>query len=158
VRLKACVLPRDAAADKDFHVELSLSRVRFVQGDEAKITLTATRDCSIYLYDVYDLGEKDKTALVVPNEVVTSKTLKAGDTWEYPDEDAKKRGVHLVAELPNPTDQVSAEVIRVVATVTPLPLAVYDPADGGYLGVLRRLNRSRTEWAEDAEAYTIYKR
>ncbi len=73
-------------------------------------------------------------------------------------DDAKKRGVRLVAELPKPTDEVSAEVIRVVATVTPLPAAVYDPTDGGYLGVLRRLNRSRTEWAEDAEAYTIYKR
>jgi hypothetical protein len=158
VVLKSCVLPRDANADRDFHVELQMSRTRFIQGDEATITLTATRDCSIYLYDVYDLGDKDKTALVVPNEAVTSKTLKAGETWEYPDEDAKKRGVHLVAELPKPTDDVSAEVIRVVATVTPLPAAVYDPTDGGYLGVLRRLNRSRTEWAEDAQAYTIYKK
>lgn len=158
VRLKTCVLPRDAASDKNFGVDLRLSRVRFVQGDEAKLELTATRDCSIYLYDVYDLGEENKTALVVPNEVVASKNLKAGETWEYPDEDARKRGVRLVAELPKPSDDVSAEVIRVVATVTPLPRAVYDPTDGGYLGVLRRLNRSRTEWAEDAEAYTIYKR
>lgn len=158
VKLKACVLPRDSAADKNFHIEMKLSRVRFVQGDEAKISLTATRDCSVYLYDVYDLGEKDKTALVVPNEAVPSKTLKAGETWEYPDDDAKKRGVRLVAELPKPADEVSAEVIRVVATATPLPAAVYDPTDGGYLGVLRRLNRSRTQWAEDAEAYTIYKR
>lgn len=158
VKMKACVLPRDSASDKNFRVEMQISRTRFVQGDEAKIILTATRDCSVYLYDVYDLGEKDKTALVVPNEAVPSKTLKAGETWEYPDEDAKKRGVRLVAELPRPADEVSAEVIRVVATVTPLPAAVYDPTDGGYLGVLRRLNRSRTEWAEDAEAYTIYKR
>ena len=158
VVLKSCVLPRDESADKDFHVELQLSRTRFVQGDEALITLTATRDCSVYLYDVYDLADKDKTALVVPNEAVKSKVLKAGETWQYPDEEAKKRGVHLVAELPKPTDNVSAEVIRVIATVTPLPAAIYDPTDGGYLGVLRRLNRSRTEWAEDAQAYTIYKR
>jgi hypothetical protein len=158
VRLKTCVLPRDEHADKDFHVELQLSRTRFVKGDEAKITITATRDCSIYVYDVYDLGEHDKTSLIVPNAAVTSKKLKAGETWEFPDEEAKKNGVAFTADLVNPTDDLSAEVIRVVATFTPLPAAVYDPADGGYLGVLRRLNRSHTEWAEDQQAYTVYRR
>ena len=67
-----------------------------------------------------------------------------------------KPGVRLVAELPHKDDSVSAETIIVVATKTPLPAAVYDPADGGYMGVLRRLHRSQTEWAEDSAAYTIY--
>jgi len=107
---------------------------------------------------VYDLGEHDKTALIVPNDAYPSKKLKAGETWDFPDDEAKKNGVVFNADLVNPADEISAEVIRVVATVTPLPKAVYDPTDGGYLGVLRRLNRSRTEWAEDAQAYTIYKR
>jgi hypothetical protein len=156
--LQACVLPRDASDDKDFRVELQLSQARFFSGDEAKISITATRDCSVYLYDVYDLAADNKTALVVPNEVVPAKTLKAGETWEYPDDDAKARGVRLVAELPNAGDAVSAETIVVVATRTPLSSAVYDPTDGGYLGVFRRLHHSRTEWAEDAEAYTIYKK
>ena len=158
VSLQACVLPQESDRDKDFRVELQLSRVRFVQGDEAKLTITATRDCSVYLYDVYDLARDNKTALVVPNEAVPSKALKAGETWEYPDEDAKKRGVRLVAELPNKADTLSAETIMVVATKTPLPAAVYDPSDGGYLGVFRRLHHSKTEWAEDAAAYTISNR
>ena len=158
VSLQACVLPMASDRDKDFHVELQLSRVRFVQGDEAKLTITATRDCSIYLYDVYDLAADNKTALVVPNEAVPAKTMKAGETWEYPDEDAKKRGVRLVAELPNKNDKISAETIMVVATKTPLSADVYDPKDGGYLGVFRRLHHSRTEWAEDAAAYTISNR
>ena len=156
VKLQDCVLPLDAGRDKEFRVGLQLSRVKFVQGDEAKLTITATRDCSIYLYDVYDLAADNKTALVVPNEVVPSKTLKAGETWEYPDEDARKHDVRLVAELPKKTDDVSAETIIVVATKTPLTKAEYDPTDGGYLGVLRRLHHSKTEWAEDAAAYTIY--
>lgn len=158
VRLKTCVLPRDERADKDFHVELRLNRTRFVKGDEAKITVTATRDCSIYLYDVYDLGAHDKTALIVPNEAVPTKTLKAGETWEFPDEDAKKRGVTFSADLVNPADDMSAEVIRVVASVTPLPKAIYDPTDGGYLGVMRRLHRSGVEWTDDSEPYTVYQR
>lgn len=158
VKLKACAVPRDAQGDRDFYVELQVSNQRFLHGDEAKITVTATRDCWIYLYNVYDLGSADQTALVVPNEQVAEKRLKAGQTWEYPDEDAKKLGVRLVAELPQSGDQVSAETIRVVAAKAALPKSVYSPADGGWLGVLRRLNRSKVEWAEDAEAYTIYKR
>jgi predicted small lipoprotein YifL len=155
LELQACVLPLDSDRDKDFHVDLQLSRVRFVQGDEAKLTITATRDCSVYLYDIYDLARDNKTALVVPNEAVPSKVLKAGQTWEYPDEDAKKAGVRLVAELPSKGDTISAETIRVVATKTPLPASVYDPKDGGYLGVLQRLHHSKQQWAEDAAAYTI---
>ena len=158
VSLQACVLPLDSNRDKDFHVDLQLSRVKFVQGDQAKLTITATRDCSVYLYDVYDLASDNKTALVVPNEAVPAKTLKAGETWEYPDDEAKKAGVRLVAELPNKTDEVSAETIMVVATKTPLSESVYDPKDGGYLGVFRRLHHSNTDWAEDAAAYTIYNR
>jgi hypothetical protein len=158
LRLKACVVPRDAAGDKDFAVELQVSNQRFMQGDEAKIKVTATRDCWIYLYNVYDLGAKDQTALVVPNENVKEKRLKAGESWEYPDEEAKKLGVRLVAELPQAGDDVSAETIRVIASKAALSKTIVSPVDGGWLGVLRRLNRASVEWTEDAEAYTIYKR
>ena len=159
VKLKACVAERKSSQDKDFRVELSMPRVRFVHGDDAALKVTATRDCTVYLYDVYDLGRESKTALVVPNELVAEKTLKAGETWEYPDADARKRGlVALKAELAGPDDEVSAETLRVVASRAPLAKSVYDPADGGWLGVLRRLHRSKVEWTDDAEAFTIYKR
>ncbi len=160
VRLKACVLARTETDDGDFMVELSLNRVRFVHGDEARITVTATRDCWAYLYDVYDLGQTPKTALVAPNELLREIKLTAGVPWTYPDEAAKKLGIAaLHAELADPAmDRVSAETIRIVATKTPLRSEVYDPTDGGWLGVLRRLNRARAQWAEDAEAFTIYRR
>ena len=158
LKLKACAVPREATGDRDFQVALAVSNQRFLAGDEAKITVTATRDCWIYLYDIYDLGAKDTTALVVPNELVKEKRLKAGETWEYPDDEAKRAGVRLVAEMPQDSDTVSAETIRVVAAKAALGKAIVSPADGGWLGVLRRLNRAGVEWAEDAEAYTIYKR
>lgn len=158
-RLKACVIETASGGDKEFHVGISLNRVRFVHGDEARIAVTATRDCWIYLYDVYDLGATARTALVAPNELVREIRLKAGEEFVYPDEAAKKAGVSaLHAELPEGAEAVSAETIRVVASKVPLPSKVYDPTDGGWLGVLQRLHRSRTEWAEDAEAFTIYKR
>lgn len=158
MRLKACAIPREAAGDKDFFVELEVSNQRFLHGEEAKLKVTATRDCWVYLYNIYDLGSKDQTALVVPNENVKEKRLKAGESWEYPDEEARKLGVRLIAELPQESDAVSAETIRVIASKAALSGRVTSPVDGGWLGVLRRLNRANVEWTEDAEAYTIYKR
>jgi hypothetical protein len=156
--LKACVVPRDSGADKDFAVELGVSSQHYRNGEEAKITVTATRDCWIYLYNIYDLGLKDQTALVVPNENVKEKRLKAGETWEYPDEEARKLGVRLVAELPQAGDDVSAETIRVIASKAALSNKIASPVDGGWLGVLRRLNHTNVEWTDDVEAYTILKR
>jgi len=158
LRLKACAVPRDSGSDKDFSVQLGISSQHYRSGEEAKITVTATRDCWAYLYNIYDLGTKDQTALIVPNENVKEKRLKAGETWEYPDEEARKLGVRLIAELPQAGDDVSAETIRVIASKAALPKTVISPVDGGWLGVLRRLNRASVEWTEDAEAYTIYKR
>ncbi len=158
VALKDCVAPLPADADKDFRVELGLSRTRFVQGDAAQITVTPTRDCTVYLYDLYNLGAVPKTALVVPNEAVTQKSLKAGETWTYPDADAQKAGIALTAQLPDSTDDVSAEVIRVVASKVPLPPSVYDPAVGGWFGVMRRLSAQTISWTDDAAAFTIYRK
>lgn len=159
VKCACCVLQRDAGGDKDFHVELEMSRVRFVEGDDARFRVTATRDSYLYVYDVYDLGRDAKTDLVLPNAAYPEIKLKAGESWEYPSEEAFKRGVQsFKATLPRPGDEVSAETLRVIVSKAALPKKVYDPADGGWLGVLRRLHRSKVEWTDDADAFTIYKR
>ncbi len=152
VRLKACIVPIADNSDKDFRADLDISRTRFVDGDEAKIRVTTNRDCYVYIYDV----DPDKnTSIVVPNEIVPEVKLKAGQTWEYPDPSMNGR-VKLIAQLPEGKN-VSAETIRLIASKTPLPMKMEDPAVGGYLSVLRRLNGSRIEWTEEAQAFTIYK-
>jgi|GEM_PF-900226 len=152
VDLKACIKERPADWDKDFIVELGLSRDRFLEGDEAKISVTPRRDAYVYLYDVQMNSE---TSLIVPNGMVPEAKVKAGQTWAYPDEDAGKRGVHLVAQMPDDHPPLSAETIRVVATKIPLPAKLTDPSQGGYLGVVQRLDSAGIEWAEDAAAFTI---
>ena len=109
----------------------------------------------MYLYERgIDWG---KTSLIAPNDRVHESHLKAGQTWEYPEENARKAGVSkLVAELPEGY-KVSAETVRVIASRTPLPPKVTDPAEG-FLAVLRRMNAARVDWAEDAQAFTIYEK
>ncbi len=153
VHLRSCIKERASDADKDFHVEIALNRDNMVEGDEAKLSITSSRDAYLYVYDV---GMNSDTSLIAPNEIFPRILVKAGEAWVYPDDAAAKRGVHLVAQLPEGKPPVSAEVVRVVAAKTPLPAKLVDPANGGYLGVMQRLNASPYEWVEDAAAFTIY--
>lgn len=154
-KIKTCLMPIADAADKGFRAELGLSRTRFVEGEEAKVTVTATRDCYVYLYDV----EMDwKTSQIVPNDFLGEVRLKAGETWEYPSDEVRRRGVRLIAAMPDEKTEVSAETIRLIAAKEPFRFKLDEPGAGGYLGLLRRLNASNVHWAEDAEAFTIYKR
>ena len=153
VDLKACIKERPADWDKDFLVELWLSRDHFMAGDEAKISVTPRRDAYVYVYDV---GMNSESALIVPNQYIPEVKVTAGQTWQYPDADAVKRyGLYLEAQMPADKPPVSAETIRVVATKVPLPAKLSDPFQGGYLGVVQRLDSAGIEWAEDAAAFTI---
>ena len=152
-RLRPCIKERAPNSDKDFHVEIALNRDNLVEGDEAQISVTSSRDAYLYVYDV---GMNSETSLIVPNEIFPQIQVKAGETWEYPNAEAVKRGVRLVAQMPGGNPPVSAEVVRVVATKTPLPAQVSNANNGGYLGLMQKLNSSPYEWVEDAAAFTIY--
>jgi hypothetical protein len=154
VRLQVCLLPLPDSSDSGFGVELGLSRTRFEEGDEATIFVTPTRDSYIYLYNVSMDWE---TVLVVPNEMLPTVQLKAGETWEYPGAGLKKRGIRLEAQLPPGKANVSAETIRVIAVKSPLPKKITHPAKG-YLELLRLLHASKSEWTEDTQAFTIFKK
>lgn len=153
VDYKACIV-QAKDSDSDFHVEVSLSQNHFIDGDQGSITVTATKDCYVYLYDVDTAGN---ASIIVPNERVPEVHLKAGDTFTYPDDEMKKSGIELVAQLPQDRN-VSAEIIRAVASTTPLPASFQDVSSGGYEGLLRRLYKSPYVWEDDAEDFVIYPR
>ena len=153
VQLRSCVLPLPSDGDKQFAVELGLSRTRFVEGDEAKITVSSTRDAYVYLFNV---GPDWSIVPITPVDGAPGVLVKAGQPFLYPDDEALRRGVKLVAELPQ-GHKVSAETLRVIAVKVPLSPQQSDMS-GGFLGMLRRLNASRVEWTDDATAFTIYGR
>ncbi len=152
VDLKACIASVPSYHDPDFRVTLNLARTRLIDGDEDSMTVSCTKDCYVYLYDV---GMDDQAQMVAPNSFAPEIKLSAGQSWTYPGKALESEGVHLVAQLPA-GQTVSAETIRAVATKTPLTAAEIDPSLGGYFGVLQRLDASRTDWAEDAAVFTIY--
>jgi hypothetical protein len=153
VKLQVCLAPLTEDADKDFRVELKLSRLRFEEGDEAKISVTTTRDAYIYLYDV---GMDWETSMIAPNEHVKQIKLDAGQTFEYPNDEARRNGVKLIAMLPESRPPVSAETIRVIASKVPLTAKMMELNGGSFMEIYRRLAGSKSDWTEDAQAFTIY--
>ncbi len=154
VRLKVCLLPLPDSSDAGFRVELGISRVTFVEGDHAAIFVTPNRDSYIYLYNV---SMDNDAVLIVPNEMLPKVHVKAGETWEYPGPDMKKRGVSLEAQLPRGNTNISAETIKVIAAKSVLPKKLTHPAIK-YPDLLRRVHASKAEWTEDTQAFTIHKK
>ena len=168
VRYRSCIVPEPDTADRDFSVELKVSREVLYEGDEATLEITPSKDCYIYLYDTYDIGRgKKQTDLLLPSEYAPEVRLKGGQAWVFTDDEAKKRGLlGLTAQLPPDKPAVSVEEIRVIASKTPRPVKMYDPKvpnpkqadESGRASVLRRLNSSGVSWAEDSAAISIFQK
>jgi dimeric dUTPase (all-alpha-NTP-PPase superfamily) len=171
VHIRACILPEPERNDKEFSVNLSLKRTTLVDGDEATIEVTSTRDAYVYLYSV-DMDWN--AALIFPNDYVQDNYVKAAQVLIYPSEEIKRRGIKVVARLPVEAS-VSAEMIRVIASKIPLSKAIIYATErehegenlpgsskihsqGSFLTLMRQLNRTDTEWVEDAQAFTVHKR
>jgi hypothetical protein len=163
-------VPERERADKDFTVKLKLNRSSYVDGDDAVISVTPSRDAYVYIYNVdMDLN----ATLVFPNDYAQSALVKAGTTWMYPSQELQDKGIHATARL-TPNMSISAEMIRVIAAKVPLSLSLLSPRDTDYkarkvqkpaavpgeqsfLHVMRKLMATDTEWVEDAQAFTIRK-
>jgi hypothetical protein len=170
-QIKACILPLQDRNDKDFRVYLSLNQSRFYDGDEAQITVAATRDAYVYVYNV---DTEWNASLIFPNDYAPDNRVLAGGTFSYPNEALRGKGIRSVARL-SPGLKVSAEMIRVVATKVPLPNSLVEPSgptsternphisselhgSGSFLKLMHKLQSVDLEWVEDAQAFTIQAR
>ena len=156
-RIQTCLVPEKERGDKDFHVHLQLNRSNYQNGDEVIITATSTRDSYLYLYNV-DLDFR--AALIAPNKYVPSVRVKAGETWVYPSDDLRTKGLRATAQL-LPGSSVSAETIRVLASKAALPSSLVslpyqrEITRPSFFEFLHALLATDVEWVEDVQAFTI---
>ena len=169
--IRTCIVPMKDQADKGFRVELTLNRTQFVEGDEAEIRITPSRDAYVYLFNV----DMDWNAsLLYPNVYSKENRVTAGKTLTYPTEEMRRTlDAKIEAMLPENAD-VSAEMIRVIASKEPLSDDILTGkgkkrrnekddgvevrGEGTFLNLMRRLSRSHAEWVDDAAGFTIYKK
>ena len=166
--IQTCIVPEPERKDKNFKVNVRLNRSSYLDGDEVVIAVTCSRDAYLYVYGV-DMNLNG--ALIFPNDYARDNYVRAGDTWTYPNQNLLGKGIRAIARL-LPKASVSAEIVRVIASKTPLPVSVMSPAEtryrvrnvqtagevtggGSFLDVTRKLIATDVEWVEDAQAFTI---
>ena len=168
VAIHTCIVPEPERNDKDFSVQLRLNRSSYIDGDDAVISVTSSRDAYIYIYGI-DMNVNG--SLIFPNMYARDNHIRAGEIWTFPNQELQSKGVYARVKL-HTGDLVSAEMVRVIASKTPLPLTLVEPmerrfrvanvqtteevtGEGSFLGLMRKLMASNAEWVEDAQAFTI---
>lgn len=167
--IETCIAPDPENHDKDFSVWVRLNRSHFINGDEVIISVSASRDAYLYIYGV---NMEFSAEQIVPNQYLPSIRSRAGEVWTYPSDDLRAKGVRATARLA--TDSaISAEMIRVIATASPIPSSITMTRTGSttkqvsttsssygtssFQDLVRALIASGIDWAEDARAFTITK-
>ncbi|BFU94107.1 MAG: protein of unknown function [Nitrospira sp.] len=169
VTLKDCILPSNNRGDRDFRVSLAMNRSTFRDGDEGMLYISATKDAYVHIYSI----DVDQNAvLLFPNQYAKDNLIRSERQFIFPSEDLRQKGMKLKARLPAGASS-SAEMIRVIATSTPVPLALLDPnqegrsdpdspvakdlqGHGTYFHLVANLHRANVSWVEDGQAFTIH--
>jgi hypothetical protein len=114
VELKARVGPCPSAASPGFWLEASLNKTEFEDGDPVRLTLTASRDCHYYLFNIL---QDEKVLRLFPNQVRSDNRLGANQRVSFPGDGAK--GIRPIAHLP-PNATQATEALYVLALRRPV--------------------------------------
>lgn len=107
IRLRSQVALEKGKRDPSFSLSMNLNKKIFTVGEPLMITLSATKDCYVTLFDVLP---NDTVLVLLPNERFRDNFLKAGETRIFP-----PRGVTFRTGL-QPGTKASVEMILAVAT------------------------------------------
>ncbi len=167
VRVKAKVTPpRVIRHDPAFTAEITLDKSVFTEGDNLVLSVKATRDAYIHVFNV---GADGAVTTLVPNRYHRDKLVKAGTTFRFPSDEEQRQGIRLTATLPAGMPS-SEEKVTVIATRQDVDLvgtefqeAVFKVYDGQTTGLITTLNDKLSkladaDWFQDVAAYRIFKR
>jgi hypothetical protein len=123
VALKARVSSCPSETPTGFSLEASLNKIEFEDGDPVQLTLTASRDCYYYLFNIL---QDEKVLRLFPNRVNADNRLGAKQKVSFPSAGNRAKGIRPIAHLP-PKAVQATEAIYV--------LALRQPVDFGGLGI-----------------------
>jgi hypothetical protein len=118
VRMKAGVAEETSGVDPSFRLQASLNQSSFKDGDEMLIRLRPTKDC---YFSVFNILEDEKVLRLIPNQFKEDNFLTANETFCFPEEDDKNRGIELRVHTPEDKDAVT-ESIYILALKQPFEL------------------------------------
>ena len=108
VRVKIKVGVRKGERDKFFKLDVDLDRSVYKDGDEIKITVTPSKDC--YLY-VFNISSNDSVYVLLPNQYASNNFAKSGTKFNIPDEPTYRKGIKYTVSL-LPGKKADIEMIK----------------------------------------------
>ncbi len=138
----------------------------YYSGDEVKISFWATKDSFVQIIVV----DEDKNAtLLYPNKYMTNNQIKAGEVFNFPDENNEAGNLQIKAVLPAGKTE-SVELLQIILTKNEPLFSVSETKEttnSGYkqfsLGELSQISSrlsklDRSQWAMLVIPYGIKKR
>ncbi|MBM3216017.1 DUF4384 domain-containing protein [Candidatus Poribacteria bacterium] len=114
VEARCLVAPDRGSSDETFRVVASLNRETFRENDECVLSVTATRNAFLTLFNVTSDG---RVYLLIPTDVLAEAALSANQTTEIPSKIEREQGIHLRMRLA-PERNTATESFFLVATKT----------------------------------------
>ncbi len=118
VKIRTGIAEETEDIDPDFRLNASLNKTSLKNGDEIQISILPTKDCYVSIFNIL---EDDKILRLLPNQYKKNNHLKANETFNFPDNIDKLKGLTLIAHTPKGKDAVT-ETIFILALKQPLKL------------------------------------
>lgn len=128
VRLRCHVSMEKGDRDPEFLLRVNLNQGSFRNGEEMIITLEATKDCHV---TVFNLLPDHTTELLYPNPDVPYDTVRANTPFEIPSAELRNKGIHLRKYVDGDYPQI--EHLSVVATKKRIPFPDVEVTDDGVI-------------------------
>ena len=116
VKMKVAVAEETTGADPHFRLEASLNRSSFKDRDEMVIRIKPKKDCYVSIFTIL---EDEKIVRLIPNQLKADNSLKANETFVFPDDNDKRKGIRLRVHTPEGKDAVT-ETIYVLGLKQPI--------------------------------------
>jgi hypothetical protein len=116
VKMKARVFKEKGKTDTYFKIDAAFNKDVFKEGDEMELRVTPTKDCYITIFNIL---EDEKVIILIPNRYKENNFIKANETFSFPDEGDKRRGIKLIAHTGEGKNSVT-ETIYILGLKQPL--------------------------------------
>jgi hypothetical protein len=128
VTLKARVSECPTQPSTDFKLTAKLNQVVFADGDPMSLTLSASRDCYYYIFNIL---EDERVLRLVPNRLKKDNFIAARTHGTFPNDADTRKGIHLIAHTPPKVTQTTEE-FYILALRQPVDLSTEGIQEGFY--------------------------
>lgn len=126
VRMKAGVARETDSEEPSFHLETTINRSVFKDGDELEIHIRSTKEC---YFAIFNILENQKVIRLLPNYLSRKNFLSTNEHFVFPGSKDRNKGIKLIVHLPDKKN-TTTESIYILALTRPFELKSFKVQEG----------------------------